>query len=225
MKIFDGEKELQQRKLAVRCGLCARGECRFGADCKRAKRVAVMVGVEQKVISEDLGDDVCAGVGGDGRGSQKAKADSGNDTAEKKKAENDGRRDGKSEGVRPFVFGRKKVGVARGPAMVKGAGGIGGAGAFGVLALPEEDEVEEPVNVTFLPPQPKEKKSEKKEEKAAVKAVADAAERAAEDASGAAEAAAGSVVVRGGKLRDLEVLSVWSDHIDKVSEETAADAA
>ena len=94
-----------------------------------------------------------------------------------------------------------------------------------MLALPEEDEVEEPVNITFLPPQPKEKMSEKKNENAAVKAVADAAERAAEDASGAAEAAAGAVVVRDEKLRDLEVLSIWSDHIDKISEETAADTA
>ena len=39
IKIFKDEVELQKRKLAVRCGFCARGECRFGEDCKRAKRV------------------------------------------------------------------------------------------------------------------------------------------------------------------------------------------
>ena len=197
MKIFGDEKELQQRKLAVRCGFCARGECQFGAECKREKRVEVIVGVKDKsVVSTDLGDDVCAGAGGEATDVAVAKSVRGNGTAEKRTVRNDGRRGVKSEGVRPFVFGRKKVGVARGPAVVKGAGGIGGAGAFGVLALPEEDEVQEPVNITFLPPQPKEKMSEKKNENAAVKAVADAAERAAEDASGAAEAAAGSVVVR-----------------------------
>ena len=54
-----------------------------------------------------------------------------------------------------------------------------------------------------------------------MKAAADAAE----DASGAAGAAADSVVVQGGKLRDLEVLSIRSDHIDKTSEETIAEKA
>ena len=227
MKIFGDEKELQQRKLAVRCGFCARGECQFGADCKRVKRVAVMAGVEDKsVVPTDLGDDVCAGAGGEATDVAVAKSVSSNGrAAEKKTAGNDGKRGGRAGIVRPFVFERKKVGVARGPRVVKGAGGIGGAGAFGVLALPDEDEVEEPVNVTFLPPQPKEKISEKKNEKAAVKAEADAVERAAEDASGAAEAAAGSVVVRDEELRDLEGLSIWSDHIDKISEETATDTA
>ena len=187
----------------------------------------VIVGVRGKsVVSTDLGDDVCAGAGGEATDVAVAKSVSSNGrAAEKKTAGNDGKRGGRAGIVRPFVFERKKVGVARGPRVVKGAGGIGGAGAFGVLALPEEDEVEEPVNITFLPPQPKEKMSEKKNENAAVKAVADAAERAAEDASGAAEAAAGAVVVRDEKLRDLEVLSIWSDHIDKISEETAADTA
>lgn len=202
MKIFNDEKELQQRKLAVRCGFCARGECQFGAECKRGKRVEEVVGRRVRSVPTDLGDDVCAGAGGEATDVAVAKSVSSNGrAAEKKTAGNDGKRGGRAGIVRPFVFERKKVGVARGPRVVKGAGGIGGAGAFGVLALPEEDEVEEPVNITFLPPQPKEKMSEKKNENAAVKAVADAAERAAEDASGAAEAAAGSVVVRDEKLR------------------------
>ena len=86
------------------------------------------------------------------------------------------------------------------------------------------------MDITFLLPKPKEKVKEKGKEKAAVKAVADAANETAEDDSGAAGAAAESVVVRDGKLRDLEVLSIWSNHIDKISEETTdkeqtADAA
>ena len=47
-KIFKDEVELQKRKLAVRCGFCARGKCRFGADCKRAKRVEEIVGMRAK---------------------------------------------------------------------------------------------------------------------------------------------------------------------------------
>ena len=55
-----------------------------------------------------------------------------------------------------------------------------------------------------------------------MRAAIDAAEKAAEDDSGAAAAAAAeSVVVQGGKLRDLEVLTIWSDHIDKTSKEAA----
>lgn len=68
----------------------------------------------------------------------------------------------KVDAVRPFVFDRRKVGAARRPTVVKGAGGIACAGAFGMLALLEEAEVEEPVNITFLPPQPMSKKSKEK---------------------------------------------------------------
>ena len=60
-----------------------------------------------------------------------------------------------------------------------------------------------------------------------VKAAKDATEEAAEDDSGAAGAAAEAAVVRAEKMRDLEVLSIWSNHIDKTSEvadsEQAAD--
>ena len=99
--------------------------------------------------------------------------------------------------------------------------GVGGAGAFGALASAEE----EVVDITFLPPKPKKKEKKEREEKATVQAAADAAEEAAEDESGAVGAAAASVVVRGGKLRDLEVLSIWSDHLDKTLEEAIAGEA
>jgi len=58
----------------------------------------------------------------------------------------------------------------------------------------------------------------KKNEKTAVKAAADAAEKAVESDSGAAEAAAEAVVVRVGKLRDLEALTIGSDPIHNTSE-------
>ena len=93
---------------------------------------------------------------------------------------------GRDESVadtRQYVFGRRKVGVARRPSAMEGAGGVGGAGAFGVLASRLKGGhgrwcmvVEEEVDITFLPPKPKVKvKKEKKKEKAAVKAAADAA--------------------------------------------------
>ena len=81
--------------------------------------------------------------------------------------------------TRPYVFGRREVGVARRPSAMVDAGGVGGAGAFGALASTEEEVVEEEVDITFLLPKPKVKvKKEKKKEKAAVKAAADAAEEA-----------------------------------------------
>ena len=51
IKIFKDEVELQKRKLAVRCGFCARRECRFGADCKRAKKVEEIVGTRAKSVA------------------------------------------------------------------------------------------------------------------------------------------------------------------------------
>jgi hypothetical protein len=225
IKIFKDEVELQKRKLAVRCGFCARGECRFGEGCKRAKRVEEIVGTRAKSVAPtDLGDDVCAGAGGEAADVAAAKADSGNGkVAERRTA---GKGVGRGESVadtRPYVFGRRKVGVARKPSAMVDAGGVGGAGAFGALASTEEDVVEEEVDITFLLPKPKVKvKKEKKKEKAAVKAAADATGEVAEDDSGAAGAAAEAAVVRAEKLRDLEVLSIWSNHIDKTSE--AADS-
>ena len=144
-------------------------------------------------------------------------------TAGRKTAGKGVERDVEAVDRRPFVSGRKKVGVARRPSAMVDAGGVGGAGAFGALASAEEKEVvEEKVDITFLLPKPKEKVKEKRKEKAAMRAAVDAAEKAAEDDSGAAGAAAELVVVRGGKLRDLEVLTIWSNHTDKISE--AADS-
>jgi hypothetical protein len=231
IKLFKHEVELQKRKLAMRCGFCARGECRFGEDCKRAKRVEEIVGMKAKSVAPtDLGDDVCAGAGGEAKDAAVAEADNGNGrTAEKKTVDKDVGHGAEAMDRRHFVFGRRRVGVVKRPSAVEVAGGVGGAGAFGALAPAEEEVAEEEVDITFLLPKPKVKvKKEKRKEKAAVKAAVDAAEKAAEGDSGpgAAEAA----VVRAGKLRDLEVLTIGSDPIDKISEETAdkekaADAA
>ena len=126
----------------------------------------------------------------------------------------------------PYVFGWRKVGVARRSSAMVDAGGVGGVGAFGALASAEEELAEEGVDISFLLPKPKVKeKKEKKEKKATVKATTDAAEKAVESDSGAAEAAVGAVVVRGGELSVLEALTMGSDPIDKNSEETIAEKA
>ena len=195
-----------------------------------------IVGTRAKSVAlTDLGDDVCAGAGGEAADAAVAaimKADSGNGRAAERRTTEKGVGRGDSVAdTRSYVFGRREVGVARRPSAMVDAGGVGGAGAFGALALApstEEEVVEEEVDITFLLPKPKVKvKKEKKKEKAAVKvltkAAADAAEEAAEDDSGAAGAAAASVVVRGENLRDLEVLLIGSDHIYKISEETVTE--
>ena len=72
------ELELRRRKLAVRCGFCARGECRFGAACGRTQRAVVESDVvDQSVVSTDsvidgskvyeFGDDEDAATGQCGR--------------------------------------------------------------------------------------------------------------------------------------------------------------
>ena len=223
IKIFKDEVELQKRKLAVRCGFCARGECRFGEDCKRAKRVGEIVGMRaEPVAPTDSGDDVCAGAGGETTDAAEAVVRVGGSSDEKATKGGETRYGGVGTKAvdGPFVFGRRRVGVVRRPSAVEEAGGVGGAGAFGALAsrLEEREEEEEEVDITFSLPKPKEKVKEKRKEKAAVKVAVGAAERAAESDSGAAEAAAVAAVTADGKLRDFEVLSVWSNHIDKTSE-------
>ena len=200
IKIFKDELDLQRRKLAVRCGFCVRGECRFGADCTRSKRVAEFVAMGSKSVAPtDLGSDVCAGAGGEAKDVAAATADSNIERT----AENGGEirfEVGAKTVEGPFVFGRRRVGVVKRPSVVEGAGGVGGAGAFGALASLEKDEVEEPVNITFLLPKPRgNEKKEKKKEKAAVNAAVNAAEQTAgEDAemdSEAAETATKAAVV------------------------------
>ena len=123
IKIFKDEVELQKRKIAVRCGFCARGECRFGEDCKRAKRVGGIVGMRAKSVAPtDLGDDVCAGAGGEAKDAAVAEADSGNGrTAEKKTVDQDVGHGAEAVDRRPFVFGRRRVGVVRRPSAMEGA--------------------------------------------------------------------------------------------------------
>ena len=224
IKIFKDEVELQKRKLAVRCGFCARGECRFGEDCKRAKRVGEIVGMRaEPVAPTDSGDDVCAGAGGETTDAAEAVVRVGGSSDKRTKKGGETRYGGVGTKAvdGPFVFGRRRVGVVRRPSAVEEAGGVGGAGAFGALASRLEEREEEEVDITFSLPKPKEKVKEKRKEKAAVKVAVGAAERAAESDSGAAEAAAVAAVTADGKLRDFEVLSVWSNHIDKTSEKTA----
>ena len=49
LQLFKDEKELRVRKLAMRCGFCVRGECRFGPCCARSRRFAA------ELVAEDSG--------------------------------------------------------------------------------------------------------------------------------------------------------------------------
>ena len=96
---------LQKRKLDVQCGFWAREECRFGADCKRARTGGV--GVKTKSVA--LGEDVCAGTGGKARSEAVAKAGSGNGRATTKRMVGKGVGRGESVAdMRPYVFGIRK---------------------------------------------------------------------------------------------------------------------
>ena len=82
--------------------------------------------------------------GGEAKDAAVAKADNGNGrTAEKKTVDKDVGHGAEAADRRPFVFGRRRVGVARRPSAMVDAGGVGGAGAFGALASAEEKEVVE----------------------------------------------------------------------------------
>ena len=158
--------ELQKRKLAVRCGFCARGECRFGEDCKRAKRVVEIVGMRAESVAQtDLGDDVCAGAGGEATDAAEAvvRVGGSSDKIAEKGGETRYGRVGTKAVDGLFVFGRRRVGVVKRPSAVEEAGGLGGAGAFGALESRGGEE-EEVVGITFLLPKPKEKVKEKREE-------------------------------------------------------------
>ena len=205
IKIFKDELDLQRRKLAVRCGFCARGECQFGVDCRRSKRVAEFVAMGSKsVVPTDFGSDVCAGAGGVTNDAAVAKAGI-NDW----KTENgdEVRFEGSNASVadwKPFVFGWKKVDVKKKPSAEEGAAGVGGAGAFGALALPEEDEVEEQVNITFLLPKPRgNERSQKEKEKAAVNAVEQTTGDDAEMDLEAAETATKAAAVTAAGVRNV----------------------
>ena len=121
------------RRESLPCGVgsALRGSaCRFGADCKRAKRVEEIVGMRAKSVSPtDLGDDVCAGAGGEAEDAAVAEADSGNGrTTKKKTVDKDVGQGAEAVDRRPFVFGRRRVGVARRPSAMGDAGGVGGGG-------------------------------------------------------------------------------------------------
>ena len=71
---------------------------------------------------------MCAGAGGEVTDAQVAKADNGNGrTSEKKTAEKDVSHGAEAVDRRTFVFGRRRVGVARRPSAMVDAGGVTGA--------------------------------------------------------------------------------------------------
>ena len=120
-----------------------RGECRFGEECTRAKRVGEIVGTRAESVAPiDLGDDMCTGAGGKATDAAVAArvGSSNSREAEWKTAGKGAERDVEAADWRPFAFGRKKIGVARRPSAMANSGG---AGAFDALASAEEGVVVE----------------------------------------------------------------------------------
>ena len=83
---------------------------------------------------------MCAGAGGEARDAAAAVRQTAAmaGAAERRTAGKGVGRGERRRTRRPFVFGRRKVGVARRPSAMVDAGGVGGAGAFGALASTEE---------------------------------------------------------------------------------------
>ena len=88
LQLFKDEKELRVRKLAMRCGFCVRGECRFGPCCARSRRFAA------ELVAEDSGyESTSASAEGDssneGEGGNDEGGDSGGATSELAGSEGD----------------------------------------------------------------------------------------------------------------------------------------
>jgi hypothetical protein len=227
-QIFKDELALRQRKLAVRCGFCARGECRFGAACERTQRAVTGGGVVgESVVSTDSvidGSKVYEfGSDGDARTSQCGRCS-----------------DDATGGGSDFSFSVagaaaedewkfekgwiKKFRVAR--RSVAKAGGFGVASVYGPLATAEEDMVEEPVNIMFIPPKPRVKSKTKGSLVEVAEVAADAVEAEAVDgAAEAAEVAAEAAVRAELDFEFFSDTSIWSDHIDVAGAEAAAAGA
>ena len=126
VKIFKDELELQRRKLAVRCGFFVWGECQFGADCRRTKRLAEFGSTRiESVAPTDLrGDARDKEVFTFGSGAADAAVVSG-DNGNVGGADGDGDSGFRvvgAEGAKAQAFGRKRVGVVKRPSAVEGAG-------------------------------------------------------------------------------------------------------
>ena len=190
IRIFEDERELKKRKLVVRCGFCARGECRDGLNCQRTQRATEATweesetGVfgsrsrldekifefgEQTETATECGSCCSDGAAGGGCGSENSAASAVVD----------------EEGE---TFERWRDGVARREMVLEEPDSIGEAGAFGALAQEEEVEVEDLVNFTFLPPKPKPKEKTTEQQQMTAELAAEEAENtAAEGGTGAAE--------------------------------------
>ena len=223
-------------KLTVRCGFCVRGGCQFRADCRRTKRLAEFGSARiESVAPTDLrGDARDKEVFTFGSGATDAAVVSG-DSGNVGAADGDGDFGFRVVGATPesakaLAFGRRKVGVVKRPwrwrervvlvVLVRLVRWRRGRRWWGRRWISSS---------LYVPKPRRKEEKEKRKEKVAVKAAVDAAEKTAEGDPGAAEAAAVTAVLRAAKLRGLEVLTIGSDPIDKISEtaekEKAADAA
>ena len=136
IKIFEDERELKRRKLAVRCGFCARGECRHGAACQRTQR-AVAAGGGEELMSVGLRDEASEDASGFASQTEvmsECCSDCNYFGSEGSDTECSVEREA-TIGTRCDAFEERRVGVARRRLVLAEPDGIGDAGRFGVLAV------------------------------------------------------------------------------------------
>ena len=62
IEIFADERDLRRRKLVIRCGFCARGECKFEGCCARSLRiVAATKDLADSDYESNTGADIAGG--------------------------------------------------------------------------------------------------------------------------------------------------------------------
>ena len=106
------ERELRVRKLMVRCGFCARGECKFQGCCARSLRVAAVVSdaADSDYESADSNDctDDCTGDGSaSDSGSSGEKWESGSEGVLREESEEEYREDrrpSRREAIRESIY-------------------------------------------------------------------------------------------------------------------------
>ena len=108
IQIFVDERDLRRRKLLVRCGFCARGECKFEGCCARSLRVAAAVPDAADSDYESADSNDCAGDGSaSDSGSSGVKWESGSEGVLREESEEEYREDrrpSRREAIRECVY-------------------------------------------------------------------------------------------------------------------------
>ena len=108
VQIFVDERGLRRRELLIRCGFCARGECKFEGCCARSLRVAASVPDAADSDYESADSNDCADDGNaSDSGSSREKCESGSEGVLREGSEveyREDRRPSRREAIRKSVY-------------------------------------------------------------------------------------------------------------------------